>query len=101
MKTSEMGGSGALRRIGRWCLWVGIVSLGVVLVTGFGGMAHKEACLPQADHCTADLLQNALIVLYFGALITLAACILVGVFAGIIRALHAVSSDQGDTAGAR
>lgn len=98
MKTSEKGGTGTIRRAGQWCMWVGAVSLGVALITGFGGMAHKEACLPQPGHCNGDLLQNALIVLYFGALIALAVCILTSVILGVTVAVRAVSRNQGDAA---
>ncbi|GAC1471953.1 MAG: hypothetical protein NVS2B16_31030 [Chloroflexota bacterium] len=98
MKTSEKSGSGAIRHIGRWCMWVAAVSLGVALTSGFGGTAHKEACLPQPGHCNGDLLQNALMVLYFGALITLAARILIGVIVGVTVAVRAASRDQGDAA---
>lgn len=94
MGLSEKSVSHALHRIGRWCIWGGVLSVVLALITGFVGMAHKNVCLPQASHCNGDLIQNALIVLYFGSLIALAVCVLVGLILAGIVALGAVSQHR-------
>jgi hypothetical protein len=94
MGPSEKSGSQAVHRAGRWCIWGGVVSVVVALITGFAGMAHKDVCLPQASHCNGDLIQNALIVLYFGSLIALAVCVLAGLILAVFVAIRAVTQQQ-------
>lgn len=54
-------------------------------------MAHKDECLPLANRCREDLIQNALIVLYFGSLIVLTVCVVVGLILAAIVAFRGIS----------
>jgi len=70
------------------------VSAVVALITGFVGMARKDVCLPQASHGNGEPIQSALMVLYFGSLIALAICVLVGLILAVIATVRAVSRRQ-------
>jgi hypothetical protein len=83
-----------LRRAGLICVRCGAAALLIALVTGFGGMARKDSCLSQSGQCSTDVVQTALIVLYFGSLIVLAACIVLGVVIAASLAFRIVMRRQ-------
>jgi hypothetical protein len=83
-----------LRRAGLVSVWCGIGSLVAVLVNGFVGMAHKEVCLPQPNHCSGDVTQTVLIGLYVGSLIVLAVRIVAGVIIAATVAWRALAKQH-------